>query len=311
VNLFSKKVWAASGAQGFFGEGYWFHWFWYLLGYRPQMLGFTAKTGTLPPRKGNMALTSNYTPRDWFPDCIVVNWWWQAMLNSVGIANPGLIALLATGRWQARTEPFWISVTSLAQTKPQRLEEYARIADILSNAKSGFSAPFGLQVNLSCPNTGHHLPEFIKESDEVLKRLSVVGVPLMPKYSVASTPISVAMELNQNADCAGICVSNTIPYDHEGLGQRIFKHRRSPLRRLGGGGISGRPLKSLVCNWIKALRDRGFEKHIHGGGGIWYPQDVVDYHAAGAWSIFLGTVIAQAAWRVPGLARTAESLAWK
>ena len=111
----------ASGVQGFFGEGYWFHKIPFI---KPNFTGmtFVAKTTTLLPRKGNMTLTRHYTPKNLFPRCVKVKFRRAVMLNSVGLSNPGLGALLATGQWQKRTNPFLLSIMSLADTTQQRLE---------------------------------------------------------------------------------------------------------------------------------------------------------------------------------------------
>lgn len=61
------NVLGASGVQGFFGEGYWFHKIWNSFGLSFAGMIFVAKTATLLPRKGNMPLTWHYTPRHPFP----------------------------------------------------------------------------------------------------------------------------------------------------------------------------------------------------------------------------------------------------
>ena len=306
------NVLGASGVQGFFEEGYWFHKPWRLFGLNFTDMTFVSKTATLLSRKGNMPLTKNYTPKDFFPGCVKVNLRRGVMLNSVGLSNPGLKTLLCTGRWQKRTKPFLISIMSLAKTPEERLEEFRIMVDIIENCKECFSAPFGLQINLSCPNTGHDPSELIGESAKVLEIAGLLGPPVMPKYSIASAPIEAILQLNNNPDCDAICVSNTLPFGWEKIDwQKVWGSKTSPLAKIGGGGLSGGVLRPLVCEWIKRLRNAGFTKPINGGGGILCPEDAKHYHDAGASSIFLGSVAALRPWKVNSIIDQANNLNWK
>ncbi|PIP65399.1 hypothetical protein COU77_03200 [Candidatus Peregrinibacteria bacterium CG10_big_fil_rev_8_21_14_0_10_49_16] len=306
-------VLGASGVEGFFGEGYWFHVPLKRLGVLDfSGMTFTAKTATLLANEGHMPLTERYTPREWFPECVWMNPWTGDMLNAVGLSNPGLQALLDTGQWQERTEPFWISVMAIGKTLAERLDEVRRIVDILLEAKERFAAPFGVQKNLSCPNTGHALSGLVGESIQTLHILQALDVPVMPKYSVVSTPTEAMMELEQHPACHAICVSNTFRTGSASIPwHRVFGGFKSPLARFGGGGLSGPRLRPLVCDWIARLRDAGFTKPINGGGGIFHPRDVNQYHRAGASSIFVGSVASQRPWQVQRIIRRAYELDWR
>ena len=306
------NVLGASGVQGFFGEGYWFHKMWNLFGLNFADMTFVAKTTTLLPRKGNMPLTRHYTPRYPFPGCVKAKPLRGVMLNSVGLSNPGIGALLGTDKWQKRTKPFLLSIMSLADTPKKRLDELRLMVETIGFAKDTFSAPFGLQINLSCPNTGHDSRELIGESAKVLEIAASLGVPVMPKYGIASAPIEAIRELNDHSGCDAICVSNTLPFGWQGVDwQSVWGSKTSPLARLGGGGLSGKTLCLLVCEWISHLRDAGFTKPINGGGGILSPEDARRYHDAGASSIFLGSVAVLRPWRVERIINKANNLNWR
>jgi len=305
------NVLGASGVQGFFGEGYWFHEVPFIKSDFTGMT-FVSKTATLFVRKGNMPLNNQHSPKMFFPSCVKVYFWDANMLNAVGLSNPGLSTLITGGRWQKQIKPFLISIMSLADTKIGRLAELQQMITIIGEHKNQFSGQFGLQINLSCPNTGHNPSEFIEESDKVLKIASSLGLPMMPKYSIASAKIPAIMELNDNPHCDAICVSNTIPFGWKGIGwKKIWGSKKSPLAKLGGGGLSGRALRPLVCDWIQRLRDAGFTKPINGGGGILSTQDADCYHAAGASSVFLGSVAILRPWRVQNIIRHANTLQWR
>lgn len=305
------NVLGASGVQGFFGEGYWFH---HIPGRRPNFNGmtFVSKTATLLSRKGNMPLTRNFTPGNLFPGCIKVNFWRGATLNSVGLSNPGLGALLGTGKWQQLKKPFFISLMSLASTSEKRLEELRIMIDMIGFCMNGFSAQFGLQINLSCPNTGHNPSELIDESAKALEIAGTLGVPVMPKYSIDSAPISAVLKLKDHPNCDALCVSNALKFGWSGVDwQRAWGSTDSPLAKLGGGGLSGKTLRPLVCKWISELRQAGFNKPINGGGGILYPIDVAHYNRTGASSVFLGSVAILHPRNVKAVIDKANSLDWR
>lgn len=305
------NIMGASGVQGFFGEGYWFHPFLKPFGLDFEGMTFTAKTTTLAERAGNMPLTRSFAPREYLPRCIKVQPMSGNMLNAVGLSGPGLQPLLDTGRWQQRTAPFWLSVMSVAPTRLERMEELRQTTSVLAQAKSDFATAFGLQYNNSCPNTGHNVSELIEETAEALDILGPLGVPLMVKVT-ADTPIEPIVELNDHPHLDALCVSNTFKFGAADINwDETWGSSVSPLADLGGGGLSGKILRPIVCNWIRQVRNAGFTKPINGGGGILTKQDVWEYRYAGASSVFIGSVAALRPWRVRPIIREANSLTWK
>ena len=305
------NVFSGSGVQGFFGEGYWFHHL-PLIGPKFKGMTFVSKTSTFLKNKGNMPLKSDFTPKEWFPNCIKVNIWKGLAVNSVGLSNPGICALLKRKIWQKLDKPFFISITSLAETAKDRAEEYRMIVDSIGLRMSDFKSQFGIQINLSCPNTSHDPVKMIAESASVLEILGGLGVPLMPKYSIASAPLGAIMELNQNPNCDAICVSNTVPFGWDKIDfKKVWGSYQSPLAHLGGGGLSGKALKPFVLDYILKLKNLGFEKPINGGGGILCKKDVLDYYKSEASSVFLASVAFERPWRVQGMINYANSLKWQ
>ncbi len=306
------NILGASGVQGFFGEGYWFHKLLKPFGLNFDGMTFVSKTATLFLREGNTSLTRNYTLKNPFPGCVKVKFRRGAMLNAFGLSNPGISILLGRGRWQKRKKPFFISLMPVTDTPQQRLCEIEVMMDIIRRYRRNFSAPFGLQINLSCPNTRHKPSELIKESARILDVANALGVPLMPKYSIASAPIQAIMELNSHLACDAICVSNTLPFGWEGIDwKRAWGSTKSPLAKFGGGGLSGQTLLPLVTGWIYKLRDAGFTKPINGGGGIFSEEDVLLYQDSGASSVFIGSVATLRPWQVEKIINFANNLEWE
>ncbi len=312
-NIDFGNVLCASGTRGFFGEGYPHHKYLKSLGLLSfDDVTFVSKTVTLLGHKGNMPLKADSTPKALFPDCIKINFRNDTILNAVGLSNFGLGYYLGDGRWQAREKPFWISVMSIGDTKGRRLDEAYLISTMLSAYKKDFSAPFGLQINLSCDHTRLKPSKIIEETSEILNVYSGNNVPLMPKFSIASAPLDAIMELNDNPNCDAVCFSNTLPFGWRGIDwEKAWGTTKSPLKHLGGGSLSGRVLAPLVCEYIIRLRERGFKKHINGGGGIFNSRDVNKYHEAGASSIFVGSVAIFQSWKIASIVKTANTLDWE
>src|SRR3989338_8785905 len=125
------NVLAASGVQGFFGEGYWFHRFWKPFGFDFQGVTFVAKTATLLPCEGNMPLTNDFTPKNLFPGCVKIKFFRGLALNSVGLSNPGLRALFITRKLQKRRTPFFISIKPTGNSVEERLEDIKLMAGMI------------------------------------------------------------------------------------------------------------------------------------------------------------------------------------
>jgi dihydroorotate dehydrogenase len=288
-------VWGASGVQGFFGEGYWFHRI-----SRPWFGGtvFVAKTTTLLARAGNTPLRDDgITPREWFPRSVRVYFMRGSMLNSWGLSGPGAEELLNWGEWQLRTQPFMISFMSTDSSEHTRLRELEAFVNLLYRHLPSFQTKLGLQINLSCPNVGLDPSALVGEALTSLDIASQLDIPLIPKIN-ALVPADVVAEMARHPGCAAICTSNTIPWGscQEYIPWEKFGHE-SPLKHLGGGGLSGKYLLRAVLPQIREIRRLCPDLHINACGGIMSAADVDRVHLAGASSISIGTVATLRPWR--------------
>lgn len=292
----------ASGTEGFFGEGYP-----YQKALRINFAGvtFVAKTMTYFPRVGNMRIRHDGSLPWWplKPDYIVIKPFKGVALNAVALSNPGAIALLQQGKWQKRRSPFFLSFMAVGATREERMKELELFIRALQRYMiSPHSPPFGLQIN-SCPNIkiAHQRDEeIIEETVAGLTAASILNIPLMPKFNVL-LPVSAAQEISEHPACDAICISNAIPWgalpdriDWRGL----FGSNKSPLKRFGGGSLSGAPLFSLVVEWVENARKSGITKPINAGGGILHPDNVPVLALAGANSVAIGSVAFLRPWRV-------------
>ena len=301
----------ASGANGWFGEGYPYHTLLHLIpGFTWEGVTLTAKTSTLLARPGNMPLRKDrLTPREFKPKSIVVRPGAGVVLNAVGLSGPGLRFLLDTGEWQKIEKPFFLSFMSTGETSEARLEELRTAVDMLKDELPKFKAKIGLQINFSCPNTGHAQEELVKDIHESLAIASVLNVPLVPKISVLIPP-DKAGEIIQDPNCDAIAISNTIAWSDlpENVQKVFFRTTKSPLRKFGGGGISGKYLLPLVTEWVRQFKKFSHGKPIIAGGGILRPRDVDTLVEAGANAVSPASVVILRPWNLKGIIRRAYKL---
>ena len=301
-------VWTAAGACGFFGEGYWFH----HLPFGPNFKRATlvSKTTTTHPRKGNMKLTDDHRPKHLFPDSVWMDWREGIVLNATGLSNPGAEALFLTGHWQKLRKPLLISYMAVAPTGRQRMLETEQFTVICKKYLPTIKAPIGLQINFSCSNCGVDIAPIREEINESLHILGTLDIPLVPKFNLEMPP-EMAAEIAQYPVCDAICQTNAIHWramankiDWDGL---FGKNAESPLKKYGGGALSGKPLLPLLHDWTQQARRAGLRKPINAGGGILSLDDADYVFAAGADSIFLGSAGFLRPWRVAEIVRETNS----
>ena len=293
----------ASGARNFFGQGYWFHPWLRPIGLDYTGSTFVAKTTTLFPQAGNMPLTSiSLQPIELMPKCIKVNLPRGAVLNAVGLSGPGAAALLWREEWQKRIDPFFISFAAVKETIPERLKEWEHFTLLLLTYLSSFHARIGLEMNFSCPNTGIVKKPFVDEILAALDICSVLNIPLVPKLNVL-IPAPIGVQIAEHLACDAICQSNTIFWNllPDAVKKKFFGRLESPLKKYGGGGLSGPYLFPLVLAWIREARALGLKKPIIGCGGIMSVVRADMMICAGANAIQIGSVSITRPWRVKSI----------
>ncbi len=312
-NIDFGPVFVSSGTLNFFGEGWPYHRLYKRL-FRKRFnfdgSTFISKTTTLLSRKGNMPLDNKLQPKEIFPDCIRVDFRKGLVLNSVGLSGPGAVELLRSRKWQNRTEPFMISFMSLGETLEEKLKEAELFVKLLESYKYEFKAPFGVQINVSCPNTKHSTKGMINDSLAILEKFQPLNIPVDLKIGVADA-IVAGIDFIKEIEASGLCdcltCSNTIPWGRipdQIDWKKLFGSNVSPLKHLGGGGLSGKPLKPIVLSWLKEVQEAGINMPIKAGGGILNSGDVIDFMNAGASALEIGCVSILRPWRVQSIIQT-------
>lgn len=229
--------------------------------------GIVTKSVTLEPRAGNPA------PR--------VAEYRHGMLNSVGLANPGLAGVLSEKLPWMRDHLGGLPVIiSVAGHKP---EEYAAVVDGL-NGEDGFMA---FELNLSCPNDarlgGRPFaldPESLEAVLDLVRPLT--ERPLIVKLAPNDPDIASTAALAVAKGADGITAVNTIP------GYLADPRTGASALGAGPGGTSGPGILPVGLGAVRAIARR-VDVPIMGVGGIITAEDALLYLDAGASLVQVGT----------------------
>lgn len=200
------------------------------------------------------------------------------LLNSIGLANPGLEVFLQEKMpWLRMLQPPLI-VSIAGRT----VDEYTRLAEVL-NGEDGVKA---LEVNISCPNvkegglsfgrrpeTAAHLVRAVRQATSLL---------LVVKLAAGSGDVVELAEAVEEAGAGALALINTLP------GLAIDIYRRRP--RLGAvtGGLSGPAIKPVALYHVWQV-SRAVNIPVIGMGGISDFTDALEFILAGATAVGVGT----------------------
>jgi dihydroorotate dehydrogenase len=107
-------------------------------------------------------------------------------------------------------------------------------------------------------------------------------------------------------------LTNTIKFGAEGLRinwRRLFWWRKkSPLAKLGGGGLSGKPLFEPLCQKVMSLKLDNIWIPIKASGGISSVEDIFVIRSCGAGAVEFATAISLRPWRIYRMVKTAKEI---
>jgi dihydroorotate dehydrogenase (NAD+) catalytic subunit len=227
--------------------------------------GIVTKAVSLAPRPGNRAPRVTEFP--------------GGMLNSVGLANPGLAEVRARELpWligRLRRARILVNIVGFTET------EYAEVIAGLEELE-GITA---WELNLSCPNTSAGGIEFGADPRSVARIVAgcraVTRRALIAKLSpvLPDIPAMAAVAVEAGAD--GISVVNTIP--------GFLARDGVPRLGNGSGGVSGPALLPVGLLAVQKVKARLPRVPVIGVGGVGSAGDVRQYLAAGASLVAIGT----------------------
>jgi len=229
--------------------------------------GFVTKSVTVEPRAGNAAPRVAEVP--------------GAMLNSIGLANPGLDAVRAEKipwiRDNVKAARVFVSLAG------HRTDEYLDMVAAL-DGDAGFD---GYELNLSCPNDERLGGRSFSLDAEALTAV-VQGVrqrterPVLVKLAPNDPDIAATAALAEECGADGLTLVNTLP------GLVIDPDTRRPAVGAGSGGLSGPALRAVGVHAVWKARSRvGIP--VVGVGGISTASDALQYLLAGASLVQIGT----------------------
>jgi len=233
---------------------------------------FVTKTVTPQPRAGNPPQRIAETP--------------AGMVNSIGLANPGIDRFCEhhLPRLAELGVPLVVSLGGWSR------EEYA----LAVRRVGALPQVAAIELNVSCPNvdtgcisigTDH------AETRALLERCRAeTDLPLLAKLSPSVADVSSIALAAAEGGAAGLVLINTV------RGMAIDRDTLRPLLGGGGGGLSGPAVKPVALHAI-------YHSHaatglpIVGMGGVAGAQDCIEFLAAGATVVGVGTAL----FRDPGL----------
>ena len=233
-----------------------------------------------PEAVGGLVTKSVTVERRWGNPAPRVAEFRGGMLNSVGLANPGVEAVREDRLpWMRRNLGALPVFVSVAGARPK---EYARVVGEL-DGEEGF---VGFELNLSCPNDSHLGGRpFCLDPDALREVLGLVrpvtARPLLAKLAPNDPGIGDTAALAAACGADGITAINTLPG---------FLPRAGGAARLGAGrgGTSG---PAILPMGLAAVREvaAAVDIPVIGAGGILNGRDARAYLDAGASLVQVGT----------------------
>ena len=224
------------------------------------------KGTTLRPRAGNPPPRVTETP--------------GGMLNSIGLQNPGVDAVIEKYGpiWQGWKVPVIVNVAG------ESIEDYVEVARRLD----GVPGVAGIELNISCPNVGKGGLQFAIDRDAARAVTAAVRrateLPLLVKLSPNVADVRPIAKAIEDAGADAICAINTLS------GLAVSADRTRAFLGNTYGGLSGPAIKPVALRVVYEVA-QVVSIPIVAIGGVTSLADVLDFLACGAVAVQVGTAI--------------------
>ena len=224
------------------------------------------KGTTLKPRFGNEPPRVTETP--------------AGMLNSIGLQNPGVDAVIEkyAALWASWPLPVIVNVAG------ESIDDYVGVVRRLD----GVPGVAGIELNISCPNVGKGGLQFAVDKDAAGAVTAAVrratDLPLMVKLSPNVADVRAIARAIEDAGADAISAINTLS------GMAMDRVRRRPLLGNTYGGLSGPAIKPVALRVVYEVA-QVVRIPIVAIGGVASLDDVLDFLLAGASAVQVGTAI--------------------
>ncbi|HZK34512.1 MAG TPA: dihydroorotate dehydrogenase [Bacillota bacterium] len=203
---------------------------------------------------------------------------WGGMLNSIGLANPGMEKVISEELPWLQSYDIPIIVNVAGET----IEEYCIVVDRICKSNLAHA----IELNVSCPNVEHGGLSFgadIKVLTGLLEAVRrVCTLPLIVKLSPNVRDIGEIALAAQASGADGLSLINTL------LGMKIDINTGRPVLARAVGGLSGPAIKSVGIRMVYEVAKQ-VKIPILGIGGIYSAEDLIEYIMAGATAVQVGT----------------------
>ena len=200
------------------------------------------------------------------------------LLNSVGLQNPGVDAVIAEELPRLRGvfhKPVMANVCGFS------VDEYVEVASKLDACPEvGW-----LEVNISCPNVhggGMGFGTSCESAAEVTREVkAAVHKPVIVKLTPNVTDIAAIARACEDAGADGLSLINTV------LAMRIDSWTRRPVLKNLTGGLSGPAVFPVALRMVWQVYE-AVGIPIIGMGGVGSAEDVIEMLLAGATAVGVG-----------------------
>jgi len=232
-----------------------------------QRLGaICCKGTTLRPRIGNPTPRVTETP--------------GGMLNSIGLQNPGVDAVVAkyASTWAGWDVPVIVNVAG------ESIADYVEVVRRLD----GVPGIAGIELNISCPNVGAGGIQFAIDASAAGAVTAAVrratDLPLLVKLSPNVADVRPIARAIADGGADALTAVNTLS------GIAVSPSRERPLLGNVYGGLSGPAIKPVALRIVYEV-SQVVDVPIVAIGGVSELADVLDYLAVGAVAVQVGTAI--------------------
>ena len=207
----------------------------------------------------------------------------SGMLNGIGLQGPGIDDFI-------QNDLSWLSqkgAKTIVSIAGNNVAEFGKVADKLRD----IPGVIAIEVNISCPNVENRGQVFACDpyaaADVInnVRRNVSASIPLFAKLSPDVTDITEIAKSVVKAGADGLSVINTL------LGMVIDTDTLRPLLSGKTGGLSGPAIRPVAVRCVYQIRKALPNVPIIGMGGIRNGRDAIEFFAAGANAISVGTTV--------------------
>jgi dihydroorotate dehydrogenase (NAD+) catalytic subunit len=224
------------------------------------------KGTTLKPRVGNITPRVTETP--------------GGMLNSIGLQNPGVDAVIEK---YARTWSGW-KTPVIVNVAGESVGDYVEVVRRLD----GVPGVAGIELNISCPNVGRGGLQFAIDAGAAGEVTAAVrratDLPLLVKLSPNVADVRPIARAIADAGADALTAINTLS------GIAVAPSRTKPLLGNIYGGLSGPAIKPVALRIVYEVAQI-VDIPVVAIGGVTELADVLDFLAVGAVAVQVGTAI--------------------